>query len=429
MRITLLIAGTRGDVQPAIALGVGLKKAGYEVRLVTFEAFRAMALENNLDYRPIRLDMPAILAERGRPNLFDNGAMAVRFIPEMLKVFNVMLEQMTVDFWEASPGSDIILGCPATNWLGVAIAKKLGIPYVDSYVLPMFDTRSFPAVLWPKAITPTDGKGLAGLLNLFTYKLVGGLSFAGVRPLINRCRKNVLGLPPLSFTDGNSMHRQTAFSLVGYSESVLLRPLDWPDNVHVTGYWFLDYPAYQPPTELRSFLEGGPPPVYIGFGSMPSKDPAHLAGLVGEALRMAGQRGILFTGTGVLGQGMAQHTTTSDLYFLDSAPHDWLFPRMAAVVHHGGSGTTAAGLRAGKPSILVPVGTDQLLWAQRVKDLGLGPKPIPRGQLNARRLGQAIEQAVTSSSIRERACEMGIKIRAEDGVGNAVKVMDRYFDK
>lgn len=429
MRITLLIAGTRGDVQPAIALGVGLKKAGYEVRLVTFESFRELAFEHDVDFRPIRLDMPAILAERGRPELFDNGAMAVRFLPEMLKVFNVMLEQMTIDFWEASPGSNVILGGPATNWLGVAIAEKLGIPYVDSYVLPMFDTRSFPTVLWPKSTTPTDGKGLAGLLNLFTYKLVGGLSFAGVRPMINRCRKNVLSLPPLSLGDGNAMHRETAFSLVGYSESILLRPADWPDNIHLTGYWFLDNPAYQPTPVLRAFLEAGPPPVYIGFGSMPSKDPVHLAELVCQALRMAGQRGILFTGTGVLGQGIAHHTASSDLFFLDSAPHDWLFPRMSAVVHHGGSGTTAAGLRAGIPSILVPAGTDQLLWAQRVMDLGLGPKPIPHGQLTAKRLGEAIEQAVSSSSIQERACEMGIKIRAEDGVGNAVKVMNRYFDK
>ena len=427
MRITLLIAGTRGDVQPAIALGVGLIKAGYKVRLVTFEAFRPLAVEHGIDYMPIHLDIPAILAQRGRPELFDSGAMAVRFIPEIINMFQLMLEQMARDFWEASPGSDALIGGPASNWIAYAIAEKLGVPYIDSYVLPLAPTRLFPTVFWPKASSPGSGKGLGGAFNLFTYRLVQGLTWVSIHSLVNRSRC-VLEMPAIPLLgNANRPRQQAVFSLAGYSESVLLRPPDWPDNIHVTGYWFLDTPLYEPSPALRAFLEDGAPPVYIGFGSMPSKNPAQLASLVCEALRLSRQRGVLFTGRGVLGQGMAQHSNVRDVFFLESAPHDWLFPRMAAVVHHGGSGTTAAGLRAGVPSVLVPVATDQLLWAQRIKDLGLGPDPILRPRLTAERLAAAIHRAATDPAIRERACIMGEKIRTEDGVGNAVRIVDRFF--
>lgn len=429
MLITLLIAGSRGDIQPAVALGVGLKKAGYPVRMVTFEAFRSLVTAHGLDYLPIRLDMPAILAQRGRPELFDSGAMAFRFLPEIIKVFQVMYEQMARDFWEAAPGSDVLIGGPASDWIASAIAEKLGIPYINSSVFPITPTRLFPTVLWPKASSPGSGKGLSGAFNRFTYRLVGGLSWAGVHSLVNRSRR-VLEMPPLRLWGNADWPRQQAvFSLAGYSASVLQRPPDWPETIHVTGYWFLDTPQYEPPPALRAFLEEGAPPVYVGFGSMPSKDPARLASLVGEALRLSHQRGVLFTGSGVLGQGMAQYSDARDVFFLEEAPHDWLFPRMAAVVHHGGSGTTAAGLRAGVPSVLIPVGgSDQTMWAQRIKDLGLGPDPIPRPRLTAERLAEAIRRAVADPHMRERARRMGEKIRAEDGVGQAVRIIDRFFN-
>lgn len=246
MRITLLISGSQGDVQPAIALGVGLKTAGYEVHLVTFEVFRSLVVEHGLDYSPIHLDMPAILAQRGRPDLFDSGAMAVRFLPEIIKMYQVMFEQMTRDFWEASLGSDALIGGPASDWIAYAIAEKLGVPYINSSVLPLAPTRLFPTVLWPKASSPGRGEGLGGTFNLFTYRLVGGLSWVGIRSLVNRSRR-VLEMPALPFWGNADRPRQEAvFSLAGFSQSVLTKPADWPDNIHVTGYWFLDTPEYEP---------------------------------------------------------------------------------------------------------------------------------------------------------------------------------------
>jgi UDP:flavonoid glycosyltransferase YjiC (YdhE family) len=428
MRINLLIAGTRGDIQPAIALGVGLKRAGYTVRLVTFEEFRQLATGHGLDFYPIQLDMSALLERYGRPELFDSGAMIVRFLPEVIQMFQVMFEQMTRDFWAASQEADAVIGCPATTWLGYAVAEKLGIPYIDAYVLPLAPTRSFPTIFWPWASSPGSGRGLRRAFNLLTHRLFQQAAWLGMRPVVNRCRKRVLGLPAASlFGKLGRPEKHPTITLAGFSEQIVPRPDDWGENIHVTGYWFLDTFTYEPPSDLREFLEAGPPPVYVGFGSMPSQNPEQVAALVAQALQQAGQRGILFTGRGILGRGMAQHASTHDVFFLDSAPHDWLFPRMVAVVHHGGSGTTAAGLRAGVPSILVPVATDQLLWAQRVNEMGVGPKPIPRARLTAERLAEAITQAVTAPALRERAAALGEKIRAEDGVGNAVRIVNQYL--
>jgi UDP:flavonoid glycosyltransferase YjiC (YdhE family) len=167
--------------------------------------------------------------------------------------------------------------------------------------------------------------------------------------------------------------------------------------------------------------------VYIGFGSMPNQNPEQITDMVIQALSMAEQRGILLTGRGILGSGMAQQSSTHPVYFVESIPHDWLLPRTVAVVHHGGAGTTAAGIRAGIPSILIPIGADQRLWAYRVETLGVGPAPIPRSQLTAERLAKAITQAVTDQAMRQRAATLGEKICSEDGVGEAVRIICQHM--
>jgi UDP:flavonoid glycosyltransferase YjiC (YdhE family) len=428
MRIKLLIAGSRGDAQPAIALGLGLKKAGYQVCLVSFKEFGQLSTRNGLDFVPLSVNMADLYAKFGRLKMFESGAMILRFIPETIKLFRDTLEGITRDYLEASQGGDLLIGCPANTWLGYAIGEKLGIPYIDSYVLPLAPTRSFPTVLWPWVTSPGRGKGLVGILNLSTTWLVGSLTWLGIRPLVNRCRKNVLGMAPAAlFGNRGRPDHLNVPALAGFSELILPRPMDWGEHIHVTGYWFLDTPTYEPPEDLKAFLRVGPPPVYIGFGSMPSKNPAETAALIVKALRLSGQRGILCTGKGILGQGMVGEGSTNDVFFLESIPHDWLFPRMAAVVHHGGSGTTAAGLRAGVPSVLVPVAADQRLWAQRVGELGLGPKPIPRSKLTPQRLSEAIQQAIGDQGILGRASAMGKKIRAEEGVSNAVRIIKRLW--
>jgi UDP:flavonoid glycosyltransferase YjiC (YdhE family) len=200
-------------------------------------------------------------------------------------------------------------------------------------------------------------------------------------------------------------------------------PSDWNAVTHVTGYWHLPPERdWQPPADLLDFLDGGAPPVYIGFGSMVSADPTAKARLIVDAVTQAGLRAVLATGWGALDAG----ELPDSIHVLQEAPHEWLFPRMAAVVHHGGAGTTAAGLTAGKPSIICPFIADQPFWGRRVEQLGVGPAPIPQGKLSAARLADALKVAVSDAGMRERAAALGDKLRAEDGVANAVGLVKRY---
>jgi UDP:flavonoid glycosyltransferase YjiC (YdhE family) len=235
---------------------------------------------------------------------------------------------------------------------------------------------------------------------------------------INRLRRDMLHLAPTSV---QSWNYDDAPAIYGYSAHVIPRPPDWNANARVCGYWFLDAPPdFVPPADLMRFLDAGAPPVYIGFGSMNNRDPEATAALVLDALSQTGQRGVLLTGW----SGLHAEDLPDTVFKLDAIPHDWLFPRMAAVVHHGGIGTTAAGLRAGVPSVVVPFFGDQPFWGARVYRLGVGAKPIPRKRLTAARLAEAISTVTEDMVLRERAAALGERIRAEDGVARAVEAVE-----
>jgi UDP:flavonoid glycosyltransferase YjiC (YdhE family) len=247
------------------------------------------------------------------------------------------------------------------------------------------------------------------------------------RPHINRWRRESLGLGRAPFWGNDKLIKARRIPLLcAYSPTIYPRRADWPAWLHVTGYYFLDQPeAWEPPAALTAFLESGPPPVYIGFGSLLHQgDVQNMTDLVLRALATSGQRGILAAGWSDFGQRLA---LPASVLAIDSAPHDWLSPRMAAVVHHGGAGTTAAGIRAGVPNILIPVAWDQPFWGQRVASLGIGPLPIPPKQLTAERLAAAIEMAVQNQPMRERAVQFGAQIRAEDGLGQTLTLLESYL--
>ena len=424
MRVNLIIFGTRGDVQPAVALGVGLKKAGFDVWLGAFEEFRSLVEEYGLGFIPLSGNLPEMLNQaRGKKTFTGTGFF------ELLKLFQNLFSSMFTEFWQVSQDCDLLISNATTTMVVEPVAEKLHLPHIETSVFPGLPTRAFPSFFgpWPPGLGAQSrgfARQITGAINWFSYQPVNWAVALGLRPIIERCRREILGLPARK---SQQTGRPVTPILSGFSQHVLPRPVEWGEHVHVTGYWYLDTPGFEPPPDLQAFLEAGTPPVYIGFGSMPSQNPEQVTEMMIQALEMAGQRGILFTGCGPLGQGMAQQSSTQPVYFVDSIPHDWLLPRTGAAVHHGGAGTTAAGIRAGIPSILIPIGADQRLWAYRVETLGVGPAPIPRSRLTAERLAKAIEQAVSDPAIRQRAAALGEKVRAEDGVGEAVRIIRQYM--
>ncbi len=334
--------------------------------------------------------------------------------------FKPNMERMQENFWQASQGTQaIIFSTLGIN--GYHVAEKLEVPCLWALTIPIFGrTRTRPALLPPLPL----GSGY----NLLAHILTEQGTQQTIGRLFNSWRQARLGLPPIQLRRWpyTQLRGRPVPMLYCYSPAVVPKPPDWSEHAHVTGYWFLDHaPDWQPPADLVAFLESGPPPIYVGFGSTTSRDPEKTVGTVLDALRQSGQRGVIATGRA----GLSQPDLPGEVFVTGAVPHDWLFPRMAAVVHHGGAGTTGAGLRAGVPSIIVPGANDQPFWGRRVEALGAGPAPIPRRRLTADRLARAISVAVTDQSIRKRAAELGETIRAEDGVDNAVGIIDQALGR
>ncbi len=322
----------------------------------------------------------------------------------------------------ACEGVDAILVGIGGLYLGLALAEKLRLPLIQAHVVPFTPTRAFSGALLPLSLP-----GLGARANWLTHHLTRQAMWQGFRAADARVRQQVLGLPPAPFWGPfNDERMRRAPVLYGISPSVIPKPGDWDERTHVTGYWFLEPGAqWGPPASILSFLEAGPPPVYIGFGSMGSRHPEETAALVVRALELTGQRAILGSGWG----GLRPGALPASIMVVDAIPHAWLFPQTAAVVHHGGAGTTAAGLRAGVPSLVIPFFGDQAFWGRCVAALGAGPPPIPRRRLSAEGLAAALEQVRSDDALRTRASALGKAIREEDGVGRAVAIVEQWADR
>jgi sterol 3beta-glucosyltransferase len=263
-------------------------------------------------------------------------------------------------------------------------------------------------------------------LNRLSHHVTRQIMWQGFRSADRLARQEVLGLPAAPFWGPYNSDRLHGAVLYGFSPSVIPKPSDWGDDTHVTGYWFLESASdWTPPSTVVEFLQDGPAPVYIGFGSIGNQRPEETTDLVLRALEHAKQRAVMLSGWG----GLQKADFPDTVLMVDAIPHSWLFPRVAAVVHHGGVGTTAAGLRAGVPSVIIPFFGDQSFWAQRVAELGVGPQPIPRKRLTAERLAQAVQEAVTNQAMRQRAADLGGRIRAEDGIARAVAVVQQIAER
>jgi sterol 3beta-glucosyltransferase len=416
MKITLLALGSRGDVQPFAALGIGLMRAGFRVCLATHSYFEEFVRSHSLEFFPVEGNPQAIVeGDDGRAWL-ETQRNPLKFASGFRDLMGPVLERAMKDGLDACTGSDALLFGGPGYYIGYSIARKLDIPYIQGYLQPVHPTQAFPSALFPVSF-----KG-GGWFNYLTHALGGTILWQLLLPSVNKARRLYLDLPPLTrvgpFFEMNHEKRPV---VMGYSPAVLPKPGDWGDWIHVTGYWDLPQHPWQPPQELLTFLDQGPPPVYIGFGSMANRDPKRMAGIAVEALERSGQRGVLLTGWG----GLAQADLPPSVFKLDEAPHDWLFPRMSAVVHHGGAGTTAAGLRAGKPAVIIPFFGDQAFWGDRLHELGVAPPPLSQKKLSAASLARALEMALNDTNLHSCARVLGERIRAENGVKAAAKIIQQ----
>jgi len=425
-RVVMVASGSRGDVQPQAALARGLQAAGWRVRFATHRCFQPLVEAAGLEFFPLSGDSqgffsgPAGMALREKLERRDGADWCRRFLGPFLRKF-------LADCAGACAGADAILYWPPTQ-VGSSLTEKLGVPSIGvaTYPLPHCRTRAFANPFYSpfsRTVSVSARRlGLEGALNALSWRFGETIWADAVRTEVNRWRVETLGLEPLTPATARQRVERTPHVL-GFSPKVLPVPRDWSEHVHVSGYWFLDLATtWMPPREVTDFLAQGPPPVAVGFGSMASRDAAATTEIVLDALERAGLRAIFVSGWG----GLKQRALPGSVCLASDIPHDWLFPRVAAVVHHGGSGTTAAVLRSGIPHVIVPFGFDQCLWGQRIAELKLGPPPIPHAELTAERLASALRVAAADEAMRASARRFQESLRHEDGVGRAVAVIERY---
>lgn len=410
MRVLITVFGTRGDIQPYVVLGRALLDRGHEPTLAVPEGFRDLVESAGLGFYPAGsslLDlMQTVMPEASGPldSFRSLGAMRA-----------AMVEHLDEQLAAADAVHPELVVYHPKGLAGPHLAEAFKVPGVLSIPLPFHTpTQDFPVPFLARSL------GRHGNRASYRFNRAGTLLYAG---MINDLRRS-LGLgkvgrlaDPLRSPDGTPVH-----VLYPFSQYVVPVPPDYPATAHVTGYLFPpEDDHWQPDDRLTDFLQAGPPPVYVGFGSMGfGRGAEQRRDAVLSALRAAGARGILATGWGGLQAG---EVPTDDVLVVDAVPHEWLFDRVSAVVHHGGAGTTAAGLRAGCPTLICPFLGDQPFWGARVHALGAGPAPIPAKQLAAG-LTDRLRDLVREPGYRERAEAIGARIRSEDGLGNAVAVVE-----
>lgn len=420
MRILVLTVGTRGDVQPYVALAVGLKAAGHEVQICTCQIFEDFIRSHGIDYAPLNNDIRDFMeSEDGRvamettTNLFQAVRTGVRLMPKLTGMMHRQVNEM----WAAAESFQPDLILFHKKAIGAEdFAERLGCRCALAFYLPLYvPTGESPAFGFPRL-------PLGRWYNLATYRVIEFITRRSGGRFVGKWRRSQemsASRPPyFRHADGRPIA-----ALHAYSPSVISRPSDWPDHATVTGYWFLDAPKeFEPDRALVEFLQQGPPPIYVGFGSIFGRDPRATAERVIEAVRLSGQRAILALGWG--GMDLREFDLPETMLSIDAVPHDWLFPQVSAVIHHGGCGTTAAGLRAGRRTIICPFFGDQPFWGRVVHELGVGPQPIPQRKLTSERLAQAISQTMDDREMEGRADQLGKQIRSESGVQNAVRFID-----
>ena len=420
MRILLLTEGSRGDIEPFLALAVALKKAGYDVIFSAGKNFADIVNMTGVCFREMSVDYHEIMKSDEIDSLYGEN-LFITFIRSWRNIkrrFIPVIRQSLHDAWQVAHDADVIIYHPK-SLAGYHIAEKKNIPAFIFLLTPLLvSTKEFPLPLLPF-------RNCGVLFNKISYRIPKLLLLA-YHNVINRWRKDELGLRGKSFFDSYLCIRGKPIPVIHeVSPSVIPRPSDWPSHAVMPGYFFLDHSSWSPPDDLVSFLSSGPPPVYISFGSAGYGDSQRLTQIVVDAVRQAGQRAIIAIGWGAMNIPEA----ADNIYCIEHIPYSWLFPQISAFVTHGGAGSVAAGLRAGKPIIVCPFFSDQPFWGRVVASHHVGPQPIPIKQLTSQKLASAIRQCLEDQHIIQSASALGEKIRSEDGLGRAVDFIRNTIDQ
>jgi sterol 3beta-glucosyltransferase len=413
MKITILSYGSRGDVQPFLALACGLQKNGHTVKIAAPHRFAEFVSAYTIPFVPLAGDPEEISKQFN-----DAGGNAIRLARAIQKYADSIAVEVSRSAFAACDSADLIIHSFLFTTGAHSFAYARGIPDISIQTFPIFaPTRAYP----PVALSMLS----AGWLSYFGHWLNNQIFWYGGNSGYARLRK---GHPDvftfeLFWPFDEKPPRPPSSLLFAVSPAVLPPAPEWANRADVVGYFFLEPPSdFQPPKHLLRFLEAGSAPICVTFGSMIHRASNHIAKSVLDAIQTTGQRAVILTGW----DGWKSRDSSNDVLFIESAPHDWLLPRCKAVIHHGGAGTTGAGLRAGIPNIAIPFAGDQPFWGKRIHAIGAGPRPIPVQKLSAERLASAIVEA-GEAAVRKRAQVIGRGIRSEDGVGEAVKRIENLL--
>ncbi|KAJ6466955.1 sterol glucosyltransferase [Mycena sanguinolenta] len=417
LNIVLQVVGSRGDVQPFIALGRELQKHGHRVRLATHNVFEDFVRTSGLEFYPIGGDPAELMAYMVRNPGLIPGIRSLRAGDVQRK--RAMVAEMLDGCWRSCVEPDMNSGAPFVaeaiianppSFAHIHCAQALGIPVHLVSTMPWTSTRAFPHPLANLRYTSTD----TAFANYISYGIMEFLTWQGLGDLINKWRHS-LDLDDVPLTEGPGLAETLKIPFTYcWSPALIPKPVDWPPHMDVCGFFFREPPNYTPPPELDAFLRAGPPPVYIGFGSIVIDDSGRMSATVLGAVRLAGVRAIISRGWSKL-----DGPPLPDVLYLGDCPHEWLFQYVAAVVHHGGAGTTACGLRNGKPTVIVPFFGDQPFWANMVAAAGAGPKPVPHKKMDVRTLATAIAFCFTPEAVAAARTIAG-KMQSDMGVKTAV---------
>ncbi len=412
MRIAILCVGSTGDVRPCVVLSQGLIKRNHSVTIIADERFRDSVTSCGAEFAAFPGNVDEYMDIVTNPeNAWYELLSKMR---EYIAKLNPEIEKVLLENFE---GKDLILYSAPSSSMAVYIAEKFKIPYARIGYFPDMKCSDFTQYVFPKLPLP-------GPMKRHYNRTTLDISYYNAANMYKKALGNWFkkhDLPKTKYfynrSDGKVMDQ-----IMAYSNVIMPRPKEYGDNVHICGYFFEDKDNldYTPDSGLLEFINAGPAPVYLGFGSMSSGSFDELRSIIVEALKISGKRAIISKGWG----GFSEENLPDNIYMVGYCPHDWLFEQVSAVVHHGGAGTTAAALRAGKPALIVPFGGDQQFWGERIYSMGCGPKFITRKKLNAQNLANALLE-MDSPEMQQKAREVAEMLSKENGVETACDCIEK----